>query len=66
MLQTAGQTGISLGKGKYAFPNAKGELEPGKIEGGHPPAGTLVRVPKTEQEVIDVLKASGAKFNDGK
>jgi len=62
-IQTHGQTGVSLGNGRYAFPNAKGELEVGELNHKDLPAGTLVRVPKTEQEVIDALKDAGAKFD---
>lgn len=63
-IQTNGQTGISLGEGLYAFPNAKGELEPGKLNHKDFPAGTMIRVPKTRQEVIDALKESGVKIQE--
>lgn len=59
--QGTGQTGIHLGKGKTAFPNAKGELEVGKYELA---PGDMIRRPKSEQEVIDALKASGVKFSE--
>ncbi len=57
-----GNKGTSLGDGEYLFPNAKGELRAGKLKSKHPPAGTLITVPVTNQEVIDSLKSAGAVF----
>lgn len=62
MVQLPGNKGTSLGNGEYLFPNAKGELRAGKLKSKHPPAGTLITVPVTNQEVIDSLKSAGAKF----
>jgi hypothetical protein len=59
-----GSTGQILRRGtvvKAAFPNASGALEVGEYE---VQAGDLIRRPKTEAEVIETLKASGAKFEE--
>lgn len=61
--QGTGQTGIHLGSGKTAFPNAKGELEVGKYDLA---PGDMIRRPKSEQEVIETLKAAGATFQEKK
>lgn len=61
-----GATGQILKRGatvKAAFPGADGRLEVGEYE---VQAGDLIRRPKTEAEVVDALKASGATFGDKK
>lgn len=57
-----GATGVVTGKGRatVAFPDAKGELTPGAYD---LQPGDLVRRPKSDQEVIDTLKAAGVKVN---
>ena len=63
VIQNPGQGGVMLSRDTAAMPDKDGKLEVGKVE---LKAGVLIRVPKTEQEVIDFLKANGAQFVDPK
>ena len=61
VLQTSGQTGVSLGGDRAMFPDGKGNLTPGKFK---MVPGALIRLPKTQQEVIDALKGAGVNINE--
>jgi hypothetical protein len=61
-IQSNGQEGMSLGNGEYLFPDGKGELKAGKLTSKQPPAGTLIRNPKTKTEVLEWLKKQGVKL----
>jgi ABC-type transporter Mla subunit MlaD len=59
-----GSTGQVLRTGATvtaAFPDSKGELTLGQYQ---IQAGDLIRRPKTQAEVIEALKASGATFKE--
>ena len=63
VIQAAGRTGVSLGNGKYAMSDKDGGLAVGTLQGTHPPAGTLIKVPQTEQDIVDALNAAGVKMS---
>lgn len=63
MIQGAGRTGVSLGDGQYAMSDKDGGLAVGELQTKHPPAGTLILVPETKQEVLDALKKAGVKVS---
>lgn len=58
-IQTAGQTGVMVSESEAAFPDGDGKLVVGKVK---LVPGVMIRNPKSDQEVIDTLKAAGAVF----
>lgn len=66
VIQGAGRTGVALGDGTYAMSDKDGSLAVGKLDNKELPAGTLILVPATKQEVLDALKAAGVKVNEEK
>lgn len=62
-IQSNGQEGMSLGNGEYLFPDAKGDLKAGKLTSKTPPAGTIIRNPKSKTEVLEWLKKIGVKMD---
>lgn len=64
-IQTNGQEGMSLGNGTYLFPDGAGALKAGPLTSKQPPAGVLIRNPKTQTEVLEWLKKQGVQTRDG-
>ena len=64
VIQLPGSTGVSLGNNRYVFGDAEGKPVIGEIK--TLPAGAMVRLPKTEAEVIETLKAAGLKPEEAK
>ena len=64
VIQGAGRTGVALGDGTYAMADKDGGLAVGKLDSKELPAGTLIKVPATRQEILDALKAAGVKVNE--
>lgn len=64
-IQQKGNEGISLGNGEYLFPDEKGEMVAGPLNHpkNHPPAGALIIVPKTKEDVLQWLDRIGVKYN---
>lgn len=64
-IQVKGREGMSLGNGKYLFPDGNGGLKAGKLrnENGQPPPGVLVINPKSEDEVRDWLTRNGVNID---
>ena len=64
VIQLPGATGVSLGRGKYVFGDKDGKPVVGTLK--EVPPGAMVRIPKTEAEVIETLKAAGWKVPEEK